>query len=591
MRNSEVEQDLLMWLKTQLSDTQFVTFLENPEAITTMNRWIQLVKRAQKMEQPTADPDVIASITSVENHDDPPLITVGPAIQTSFEKCELQNQSEQKNNQKKQDLSLPSALPQKEIVQDVAVSTEDIVVSTVINENQSDLEIQLEETVTMRPLSEEDALKQIQLICSNGRSDVPYHSAIEYQVLATQQGMLPLLVIEEVTIPDELEGIQFNPETQRLEGVPKAAGNYILIVKWHGLPNKADNDVNSNAIANFNVEINQPISQETPLELIINPNPDSLWQDIPADHTDPYYKESTAFDYCVLQTGYHLAAASRRGRSHAHVGSFRDDDYYVNALNNGWIIMVVADGAGSAVNSRKGSAIAVHSVGQFFTKKLNTAHNTRLDRQIAEWQIDDQQQLGQLREWFREALLRAIDDIESEAAIRQLEVKSYATTLLVTLARPMVNSLFAVNCAIGDGAITAYGTDGKIRLLSTPDSGEFAGQTRFLDRQTVVSEQFFHRVTMGKWQDVSHLLLLTDGITDPKFETEQQLTAPAHWDALIAEITPALDSDNPGSALLEWMKFMSRGHHDDRTIVVLWQKKSETVKSKDPLQVDHGSCE
>ncbi len=586
-----MEQDLLMWLKTQLSDTQFVTFLENPEAITTMNRWIQLVKRAQKMEQPTADPDVIASITSVENHDDPPLITVGPAIQTSFEKCELQNQSEQKNNQKKQDLSLPSALPQKEIVQDVAVSTEDIVVSTVINENQSDLEIQLEETVTMRPLSEEDALKQIQLICSNGRSDVPYHSAIEYQVLATQQGMLPLLVIEEVTIPDELEGIQFNPETQRLEGVPKAAGNYILIVKWHGLPNKADNDVNSNAIANFNVEINQPISQETPLELIINPNPDSLWQDIPADHTDPYYKESTAFDYCVLQTGYHLAAASRRGRSHAHVGSFRDDDYYVNALNNGWIIMVVADGAGSAVNSRKGSAIAVHSVGQFFTKKLNTAHNTRLDRQIAEWQIDDQQQLGQLREWFREALLRAIDDIESEAAIRQLEVKSYATTLLVTLARPMVNSLFAVNCAIGDGAITAYGTDGKVRLLSTPDSGEFAGQTRFLDRQTVVSEQFFHRVTMGKWQDVSHLLLLTDGITDPKFETEQQLTAPAHWDALIAEITPALDSDNPGSALLEWMKFMSRGHHDDRTIVVLWQKKSETVKSKDPLQVDHGSCE
>ncbi|WP_051396212.1 PP2C family serine/threonine-protein phosphatase [Ignatzschineria larvae DSM 13226] len=586
-----MEQDLLTWLKTQLSDAQFLTFFENPEAVETMNRWIQLVKRVQEIEQSVTDSDAIASITSVKNYDAPPLITMGPAIQTSFEKCELQDQSEQKNNQKKQALSLPTALPQEVIVQDVAVSTEDIAVSTVINENQSALGIQLEETVTMPPLSEEDALKQIQLICSNGRSDVPYHSAIEYQVLATQQGMLPLLVIEEVTIPDELKGIQFNPETQRLEGVPKVAGNYILIVKWHWLPNKAAHDANSSGIANFNVEINQPVSQETPLELIINPNPDSLWQDIPADHTDPYYKESTAFDYYVLQTGYHLAAASRRGRSHSHVGSFRDDDYYVNALNNGWVIMVVADGAGSAVNSRKGSAIAVHSVGQFFTKKLNTAHNTRLDRQIAEWQIDDQQQLGLLREWFREALLSAIDDIESEATIRQLEVKSYATTLLVTLARPMGNGLFAVNCAIGDGAITAYGADGKIRLLSTPDSGEFAGQTRFLDRKTVVSEQFFHRITIGKWQDVSHLLLLTDGITDPKFETEQQLMVPAHWDALIADITPALNSDNPGSALLEWMKFMSRGHHDDRTIVVLWQKKSESVKREDPLQVDHGLCE
>jgi hypothetical protein len=67
-----------------------------------------------------------------------------------------------------------------------------------------------------------------------------------------------------------------------------------------------------------------------------------------------------------------IAAASRRGRSHEHAGSFRDDDFYINhCQETGWSVMLVADGAGSAVNSREGSRIAVKTAGDYLFNQLS----------------------------------------------------------------------------------------------------------------------------------------------------------------------------------------------------------------------------
>ncbi|MFM6905017.1 MAG: protein phosphatase 2C domain-containing protein, partial [Acinetobacter tjernbergiae] len=121
---------------------------------------------------------------------------------------------------------------------------------------------------------------------------------------------------------------------------------------------------------------------------------------------------------------------------------------------------------------------------------------------------------------------------------------------------------------IGDGAIAVYSPD-KIRLMGKPDGGEFAGQTRFLSRQVV--NQFSAQVNIGYFQDCQAVFLMTDGISDPCFETDAGLNNLQKWQQLWQEIQPKLQYEKPDQALLEWSKFFSAGHHDDRTLAVLWQ--------------------
>jgi len=133
------------------------------------------------------------------------------------------------------------------------------------------------------------------------------------------------------------------------------------------------------------------------------------------------------------------------------------------------------------------------------------------------------------------------------------------------------DEIFAAAFWLGDGAIAAYGPTGKVRVLGMPDSGEYAGQTRFLDAETIQDAEFSKRIIIGRWKEISHLVLMTDGVSDPGFETDNGLQNPQKWDALIAELTPHLDDgENAAEKLVEWLNFFSPGNHDDRTIVVSW---------------------
>ncbi len=66
-----------------------------------------------------------------------------------------------------------------------------------------------------------------------------------------------------------------------------------------------------------------------------------------------------------------MVAASQRGRSHAIEGKPRDDDFalYFDEESE-WYVMIVADGAGSAKYSRKGSQIACNTVMSVCKEKL-----------------------------------------------------------------------------------------------------------------------------------------------------------------------------------------------------------------------------
>ena len=354
----------------------------------------------------------------------------------------------------------------------------------------------------------------------------------------------------DVRFPTE-SGLRFDPQTQILSGTPTESGDVDIQVVWSCATHP------------------ECVSRQL---FIVNPNPRSLWKVVEPPADAPYFKAHTDHKN-IIAAGLNIAAASRRGRSHEHAGTFRDDDFYINlSPESGWSVLIVADGAGSAKNAREGSRIATQTAGEYLFGQLQGEKGAELKARIQRWDAEDQQQVWEtINRHFRQAAALSVNNISREAIIAEEKVKTYATTLLATVSFREDGELFAASFWLGDGAIAAYGPAGKVRLLGAPDSGEYAGQTRFLDAEAVQDAGFSKRISIGKWRDVTHLFLMTDGVSDPHFETDNGLQNPAKWDGLLAELSPSLAEPGQASSnLVEWLNFFSPGNHDDRTIIVAW---------------------
>ena len=356
--------------------------------------------------------------------------------------------------------------------------------------------------------------------------------------------------VRDVVFPRHI-GLSFDKEQELLTGTPTESGDIELSVIWSCTSHD---------------------ECETKQLFIINPDPRSLWKVVEPPADAPYPKSH--LDAAGLVRGdIRIAAASRRGRSHEHAGSFRDDDFYINhCQETGWSVMLVADGAGSAVNSREGSRIAVKTAGDYLLNQLSGVKGVHLKQHITAWEGSDQQAtINAMLHHFKQAATLAVNSIQNEAICAEQPVKSYSTTLLATVALRTDNELFAAAFWLGDGAIGAYSPSGKVRILGNPDSGEYAGQTRFLDQSIIADPSFSGRISVGKWNDVSHLILMTDGVSDPLFETDNGLRSDEKWTRLVDELNPVLtDASIAPERLGDWLNFFSTGNHDDRTIAVLW---------------------
>lgn len=356
--------------------------------------------------------------------------------------------------------------------------------------------------------------------------------------------------INDVVIPDAC-GLHFDKAQQVLSGVPTQSGDIEMLVRWSCASHE---------------------SGETPLLFVVNPDPRSLWKIIEPPADAPYPKAHVEHEG-IVRDGVKIAGASRRGRSHEHAGSFRDDDFYLNhSEETGWSVMLVADGAGSAANSREGSRIAAEVAGEYLFSQLRGPRGAELKQQIARWGTEEQQNtINAMLHHFKQAATLAVNSISNEAIRAEQPVKTYSTTLLATVSLRLGEQLFAASFWLGDGAIAAYSPSGKVRVLGNPDSGEYAGQTRFLDASIIADPAFSGRISVGKWQDVSHLILMTDGVSDPRFETDNGLRSDEKWTQLVNELSPLLaDAGQAPERLAEWLNFFSPGNHDDRTLVLAW---------------------
>lgn len=315
------------------------------------------------------------------------------------------------------------------------------------------------------------------------------------------------------------------------------------------------------------------------ITLTVNPDPRSLWKELEPDVTLPFPKPHSACRRLASSKAV-LIAASQRGRSHAHEGSFRDDDFGIGFDQpTGWHYMVVADGAGSAKLSRQGSAVACEAVHEPLLTHFRSTLAASFTEAVLRYRLNRDSSAEQsirraLYTSLGAAALAARKAVEGEAAAHGGNLRDFSTTFLLVICRQFDVGWFAAAFSIGDGGVAVYSTTAGVTPLSQADSGEFAGQTRFLTMSEIWqgSKDISDRIGFHLASDLTAIVAMTDGVSDPKFETDAKFSDTACWHAFWKDLIGngfQPHSEHADKQILDWLGFWSVGNHDDRTLAVL----------------------
>ncbi|WP_076596407.1 PP2C family serine/threonine-protein phosphatase [Chryseobacterium sp. RU33C] len=318
------------------------------------------------------------------------------------------------------------------------------------------------------------------------------------------------------------------------------------------------------------------------IQLFVNADPKDLWKNIPGDKNAVFYKpEEDSFKGSFSDKK--IVVASKRGRSHAHEGKFREDDFAVNSVPLNWNIVSVSDGAGSAKAAREGSRLATTTINQFFNSQevLNRIEDNismLYNRQSSdEEKLEAQQKIINV---LSESVVHVYHALEKIAAENELSLNDLHATLIFTLVKKFSFGYVILSFGVGDCPINLINTDfSEVKLLNQMDVGEFGGGTRFITMKEIFNEKIASRFRITCVEDFSYLVLMTDGIYDPKFTTESKLENTESWKAFFEDLagnnddrTKAdfINDEKIDEELLIWSDFWSRGNHDDRTLAIIY---------------------
>ena len=423
-----------------------------------------------------------------------------------------------------------------------------------------------------------DILSQ-QIVIPNGTIGKPYLGHINFE-----KQNLTDLIFEQFEGLEEL-GLSFNKTNDCIEGIPNLSGDlkFTLLFKING------------------EEENEPLNRKV-LQLVINPDPKSLWKDIPSDKNDKFWKED---DVSISDKigEKNIVISSKRGRSHKNVGSFRDDDFaFKHFAKSGWSIVAVSDGAGSYSLSRVGSQIACNAVIDFFENHADAEKSKEFEDKIISYnETSDQSILKEIEVLAKQNLYKATvfvhNKIKADAEetfktspelFNNPKAKShldyYHATFIFALFKKYDFGYVILTFGVGDCPIAVMNLEQtETTLLNWLDVGEFGGGTRFITQSDIFHSTEHPMATRFNFKivpDFSYLFLMTDGIYDPKFVVEANLEKSEKWnefvedlkgkneDNTVVEFSP--ENTQIAEQLSKWMDFWSQGNHDDRTLAIVY---------------------
>lgn len=418
-----------------------------------------------------------------------------------------------------------------------------------------------------------------QIVIPNATISKPYEAKIDFQKLNLND-----LIFENFEGLEQI-GLNFNKITDTIEGTPILSGD-VKIKLLFKIQGESENS---------------PINEKL-ISLVVNPDPKSLWKDIPSDTNDLFWKEDDVSLAAKLGER-NIVVSSKRGRSHKNVGSFRDDDFaFKNFEKTGWSVIAVSDGAGSYSLSRKGSQLACNSLIEYFKSNSDLEKSKEFDVKLLEYNNSkDETLLKELEVLAKQNLYKATVYVHNKIKEHSEETfksnpelfnnpkaKSYLdyyhSTFIFALFKKYDFGYVILTFGVGDCPIAIMNKEQtETTLLNWLDVGEFGGGTRFITQADIFHSTEHPMATRFNFKivpDFSYLFLMTDGIYDPKFIVEANLEKHEKWNEFLVDLqgnnedNVKVDFENSNteiaSQLSNWMDFWSQGNHDDRTLAIIY---------------------
>ncbi|HVO44597.1 MAG TPA: PP2C family serine/threonine-protein phosphatase [Aggregatilineales bacterium] len=273
------------------------------------------------------------------------------------------------------------------------------------------------------------------------------------------------------------------------------------------------------------------------------------WRNLASNKQDPHYQPEEFAASLDGAAGYRIAAASRRGKTHAHAGTFRDDAVAIAATGH-WNIVAVSDGAGTAPLSRVGSNLAV-------TEAVAAMKGAMPDPPATE-------DLGRAI-WA--GLRAAYQALKSFSTDQKIPVSDLSCTLQLLIHWPQAKGCLLGVAHVGDGIITAETADGQYYLLTEPDTDpEDSSRTLFLTSGPL--RGWMERTKVYQFDDPLDIVaMMTDGLSgdlEPYVELLHNNLFEVLRHRVICYPLPQREL-----ALLAMISYDRRGSFDDRTLAVL----------------------
>ncbi len=379
----------------------------------------------------------------------------------------------------------------------------------------------------------------------------------------------PNIVIEEIRNL-ELVGLEFDKDNNRIYGIPSIANTIDLQIVFY---NKTDESKSTD------IKV---------IQFIVNPDPKDLWLNKSSDQNAIYAKADEA-TYKNSFLDKKIVVASKRGRSHAHAGTFRDDDFRVKQLTDGWAVVTVADGAGSAKYARQGSKMATEFiVEQFNNEDVLSELNSSVKAFYAENEINSEKEIKKQDVNYKQIIINILykrvlnlhNELKTFADQEKIALKELNTTLIFVLCKKFDFGYVVLTFGVGDCPINIITKDFEdVSLLNILDVGEFGGGTRFITMPEIFNNEMGKRFSINKYESFDRLFLMTDGIYDPKFVTESKLEDKEMWKTFLEDLNGKNEDDlkvdfendeEIDKQLLGWLDFWSKGNHDDRTLAIIY---------------------
>jgi serine/threonine protein phosphatase PrpC len=409
----------------------------------------------------------------------------------------------------------------------------------------------------------DDIISQ-QILLPNGTVNKKYETKVDFIKLGWND-----VIYSEIVDLDET-GLEFNNEEELLFGSPLISGDLKIKLLF-----RIEGEVE-------NSKLNEKI-----ITIIINPDPKSLWKDQESDKNDPFWKldnVATSGDFLDKK----IVIASKRGRSHANVGSFRDDDFAFKSINStGWIVMAVSDGAGSATLSRQGSKMSCELIVSYFEENFTEEFLKDFDETLLNhYNKTEEESSKKISHFVYDNLSKAAwfvhKQLEEFATKSERPLKDFHSTLIFALVKKYEFGYAILTFGVGDCPIGLINKDQtEIKLMNWLDVGEFGGGTRFITMPEIFqSDKFSTRFGFKLIDDFSYLMLMTDGIYDPKFVVEANLEKIEKWKEFIEDLQGKnednckvdfdIENSEIANQLSIWMDFWNPGNHDDRTLAIIY---------------------